>query len=240
MRAGSGGLERPRARRAAGQAVAQLREVGVRGVLTYSDIDCRLHAVSFPELEPAEAPPFEMCQPVTSSGGLGPWTATSSGPGLGYGSFRWCSPARSSRAPILGGPAGAEAGFRAVQAVSLDDGPLPRARGLASGRVTACSRLPDGPRAEFVQLMPVGRRCPGDPAQPARWLLRGSGPRPEAFGCSPATGAPSTSPRAYLGCVGGHVVARRPLDSPRARATASGRLRASARGPVIRVPLGGP
>ena len=47
-----------------GQVIAQLRQAGVSGVLTYSDRDCRLHAVSLPELEPVEAPSFEMCRPV--------------------------------------------------------------------------------------------------------------------------------------------------------------------------------
>ena len=44
-------------------AARQLREAGIVGVLTYSDEDCRLHAVSLPELEPVEAPSFEMCRP---------------------------------------------------------------------------------------------------------------------------------------------------------------------------------
>ena len=52
-------------------AVRQLREAGVSGVLTYSDDECRLHAVSLPELEPAPAPSFKMCRPATSTGGLG-------------------------------------------------------------------------------------------------------------------------------------------------------------------------
>ena len=47
------------------KTVLALREVGVGGVLTYSDDDCRLHAVSPPPLEPARAPSLEMCRPAT-------------------------------------------------------------------------------------------------------------------------------------------------------------------------------
>ena len=43
------------------KTVLALREVGVGGVLTYSDDDCRLHAVSPPALEPARAPSLERC-----------------------------------------------------------------------------------------------------------------------------------------------------------------------------------
>ena len=106
------------------RAVGQLREAGVSGVLTYSDEGCRLHAVSLPELEPAPAPSFQMCRPATSTGGLGAVDGEVVWAGLGYGAVQVVLTreelSRAVRAG-LGIPADAEAGFRAVQAVSLDE-----------------------------------------------------------------------------------------------------------------------
>lgn len=106
------------------RAAGQLREAGVSGVLTYSDEDCRLHAVSLPELEPAPAPSFQMCRPATSTGGLGAVDGEVVWAGLGYGAVQVVLTreelSRAVRAG-LGVPADAEAGFRAVHAVSLDE-----------------------------------------------------------------------------------------------------------------------
>jgi len=106
------------------RVVAQLREASVTGVLTYSDDECRLHAVSLPDLEPVPAPSFRMCRPATSSGGLGAVDGGVVWAGLGYGFVQVVlSRAELSRAirPRLGIPPDAEAGFRAVQAVALDE-----------------------------------------------------------------------------------------------------------------------
>jgi hypothetical protein len=105
----------------AGPAVARLREAGVSGVLTYADDDCRLRAVSLPELEPAPAPSFEMCRPLTDSGGLGTVEGDVVWAGLGYG---------VTQVVISGETLGRElerrlpawetgGGFRAVQAADL-------------------------------------------------------------------------------------------------------------------------
>jgi hypothetical protein len=106
-------------------AVAQLREAGVSGQLTFSDEDCRLHAVSLPELRPVRAPSFEMCRPLTSTGGLGAVDGEVVWSGLGYGTVQVVlSGEELSRAIRVGlgmRPDEAGAGFRAVQAVSLDD-----------------------------------------------------------------------------------------------------------------------
>lgn len=105
-------------------AVSQLREAGVSGLLTFSDEDCRLHAVSLPELEPMRAPSFEMCRPLTSTGGLGATDGEVVWSGLGYGTVQVVlSEERLSRAirAGLGMEEATRAGFRAVQAVSLDD-----------------------------------------------------------------------------------------------------------------------
>ena len=104
--------------------VSQLREAGVSGLLTYSDEDCRLHAVSLPELRPARAPSFEMCRPLTATGGLGAIDGEVVWSGLGYGTVQVVlSEERLSRAirAGLGMEDAEDAGFRAVQAVSLDD-----------------------------------------------------------------------------------------------------------------------
>jgi hypothetical protein len=105
-------------------AVSQLREAGVSGLLTYSDEDCRLHAVSLPELRPARAPSFEMCRPLTSTGGLGAIDGEVVWSGLGYGTVQVVlSEDQLSRAirAGLGMEDAQDAGFRAVQAVSLDE-----------------------------------------------------------------------------------------------------------------------
>ena len=105
-------------------AVSQLREAGVSGLLTFSDEDCRLHAVSLPELEPMRAPSFEMCRPLTSTGGLGAADGEVVWSGLGYGTVQVVlSEERLSRAIRAGldMEEATRAGFRAVQAVSLDD-----------------------------------------------------------------------------------------------------------------------
>lgn len=105
-------------------AVSQLREAGVSGLLTYSDEDCRLHAVSLPELRPARAPSFEMCRPLTATGGLGAIDGEVVWSGLGYGTVQVVLSeeglSRAIRAG-LGMEDAEDAGFRAVQAVSLDD-----------------------------------------------------------------------------------------------------------------------
>jgi hypothetical protein len=106
-------------------AVRQLREAGVSGLLTFSDDECRLHAVSLPELEERRAPSFEMCSPATATGGLGAVEGEVVWSGLGYGAVQVVlTEERLSRAirAGLGMPSDAvDAGFRAVQAVSLGD-----------------------------------------------------------------------------------------------------------------------
>lgn len=106
-------------------AVSQLREAGVSGLLTFSDDDCSLHAVSLPELEQRRAPSFEMCSPATATGGLGAVDGEVVWSGLGYGAVQVVlTEERLSRAIRvgLGIPADeVDAGFRAVQAVSLGE-----------------------------------------------------------------------------------------------------------------------
>lgn len=53
--------------------VNALRSAGARGVLTYADAGCRLHAIRLPTLRPARAPEIESCEPHIPSGGIGAW-----------------------------------------------------------------------------------------------------------------------------------------------------------------------
>lgn len=136
-------------------AADRLREAGVRGVLTYADEDCRLHAVSLPELEPARAPSFEMCRPATPSEGVGTVGGEVVWAGLGYGAVQVVISADALRGGILGnldaGMVPADSGFRAVQAASLGD---QRYVVLADSTHAPRERflvLFDGDRAIFVQ-----------------------------------------------------------------------------------------
>ena len=110
--------------REAERTVSQLREAGVSGVLTYSDEDCRLHAITLPDLEPAHAPPFEMCAPYTGTGGIGAFDGDVVWSGLGYQTVQVVVSheelSRAIREPL--GVEDVRDGFRAVQAVSLSDG----------------------------------------------------------------------------------------------------------------------
>jgi hypothetical protein len=102
-------------------AVRQLREAGVTGVLTYSDEDCRLHAVSLPDLAPVRAPSFRMCRPLTDSGGLGVSEGGVVWAGLGLGVIQEVLPREVLARALEGRIDGCRAGVRAVQAVSLGD-----------------------------------------------------------------------------------------------------------------------
>ena len=103
-------------------AIRQLREAELTGVLTYADDECRLHAVSLPELQAVRAPTFEMCRPATASGGVGAVDGDVVWAGLGYGSSQVVvSKEQLSRAIRIafGSPAdNTSESFRAVQAVS--------------------------------------------------------------------------------------------------------------------------
>lgn len=98
-------------------AVRQLREAGVSGVLTYSDDECRLHAVSLAELEPVRAPSFESCHPHIPSGGLGVDDGDVVWAGLGVGVIQVVL-TREELSRMLGRELGSGP-YRARQAASL-------------------------------------------------------------------------------------------------------------------------
>jgi hypothetical protein len=65
-------------------AAAALRAAGASGTLTYSDEECRLHAVRLPDLAPAPAPRYASCEPHIPSGGLGVLRGAVVWSGLGF------------------------------------------------------------------------------------------------------------------------------------------------------------
>jgi hypothetical protein len=137
------------------QAVRQLRSAGVTGVLTYSDEECRLHAVSLPELEPVRAPSFEMCRPATAAGELGVVDGDVVWAGLGFGTVQVMLSEEElgpqvSRWLNAGQPDEAQ-GFRAIQAVALGE---ERVAVLAESTYEPRERvlaLVEGDRVVFVQ-----------------------------------------------------------------------------------------
>jgi hypothetical protein len=135
-----------------GEVVRQLREAGVSGVLTYSDDDCRLHAVSLPALEPVRAPSFEMCRPATSTGELGVLDGDVVWAGLGYGTVQVVLTSEALSQAIVGAEPDAAPRFRAVQAVSLDDERMLVLADPVSEPLDRVLAVFDGPGAEFAHL----------------------------------------------------------------------------------------
>jgi hypothetical protein len=100
--------------------VAALRTAGARGTLTFSDEECRLHAVRLPELTAAPAPGYTMCEPRTPTGGIGTWEGDVVWAGLGFRTVQLVLPQERIDLAVsrwLG--VGGRLGLRPVQAVSL-------------------------------------------------------------------------------------------------------------------------
>jgi hypothetical protein len=193
----------------------QLREAGVTGVLTYSDEDCRLHAVSLPELPPVQAPSFEMCRPATSSGGLGAVDGDVVWAGLGYGTVQVVVSQEDLTGAVMGpGPADAEVGYRAVQAVSLDERDFSCSRTLFTPRRSASWWPSTG--AGAVRAPGLGdRRRAIDPTEPGRTLLRASRLGPTGRAGVHARRTCGGRPGPHPDRSSGRVVARRALDGAR-------------------------
>jgi hypothetical protein len=145
----------------AGPAAARLRDAGVSGVLTYADDDCRLNAVSLPELDPARAPSFEMCRPLTDSGGLGTNDGDVVWAGLGYGVTQVVVSRETLGQEIarwLSSPEAVESGgYRAVQAVAL-----------GADRALVLAESIDRPDERVLALLEDGRVIYVQP----RWVVR--------------------------------------------------------------------
>jgi hypothetical protein len=101
------------------EAAAALRSVGIRGLITYSDERCRLHAVRLPSLHATRAPAVTSCEPHISTGGILAWEGDVVWSGLGFGTVQIVLSSERvdrsvSRRFRLGG-----LGLRARQAVAL-------------------------------------------------------------------------------------------------------------------------
>jgi hypothetical protein len=223
----SGGTE-PLARR--------LREEGVSGVLTYSDEDCRLRALSLPELERIRAPSFVICRPATPTRGLTAFDGEVVWAGLGYGTAQVVlSQEALSRAvrPALGIAADAEIGFRAVQAVGLDDGRyvvLADSTDVPRDRVLAAF---DGNQAVYVRPgWWVGEPRAIRPSSTGRYYALLGRDLPLFRSDGRVVGVPDGLPPA-------RVVAWSPDDRWTALATRASVyiFRSETRAPVVRIPL---
>jgi len=145
----------------AGPAAARLRDARITGVLTYADDDCQLRAVSLPDLEPARAPSFEMCRPLTDSSGHGTVDGDVVWAGLGYGAVQVVVSRETLGREIsrwLAGPAAERKGpFRAVQAV-----------GLGPDRLVVLADSTIDPTERVLVLLEHGRVILVQP----RWVVR--------------------------------------------------------------------
>jgi hypothetical protein len=129
-------------------AVSQLRQAAVEGVLTYSDEECRLHAVSLPELEPRRAPRIQICEPLTGSAGLGVVKGEVVWAGLGMGVIQVVLSREDLTSELVRARPGVrlESGYRAEQAVSL-----------SGGRIAVVAAAVDAPWERVVVLFRAGR-----------------------------------------------------------------------------------
>jgi hypothetical protein len=201
-------------------AVAQLREAGVTGVLTFSDDDCRLHALSLPELRPRRAPRIRICEPLTGNAGLGVVDGEVVWAGLGLGVVQTVLSKEALSGAIRAGlgipDAAAGADFRAVQAVAL--GPE-RYAVLADSTYVPRERVVAGffrGRRVFVQpRWRVGEAGAIRPSPGGRYfaLLETEGPGVRVFARG---GRPLELPRVMRGS---HAVAWSPDDRWTALAT---------------------
>jgi hypothetical protein len=145
--------------------IAALRAAGARGTLTFSDEECRLHAVRLPELTAAPAPGYTMCEPRTPTGGIGTWEGDVVWAGLGFRTVQVVLPQERIDLAVsrwLG--VGGRLGLRPVQAVSLGPGRYCVLAEDASQkdylvffghrRVIAVSSLEDGEHA--LRVSPAG------------------------------------------------------------------------------------
>ena len=190
----------------------RLREAGVSGVLTYSDEDCRLHAVSLPELRAGAG--AVLCD--VPPGHVDPWrhvqsTATSSGRDSATASPMSFSRERRSRVPF-----GSASGFHRSTRMSSSRRCGRRDWSAAatsrwrtpSDEPSGCSRASRAARGLRPPRL-VGRRRARDPPELDGPLLRASGPRAAAVHERRPRGG-----HARRGAAGPRrgLVARRPLD----------------------------
>jgi hypothetical protein len=194
----------PRPKAAPPAVVAQLRAAGVRGILTYSDECCRLHAVRLPGLEPARAPAVESCESHIGTGGITAWEGDVVWSGLGFRTVEVVLSRNDLERAFRA--RGWEGDVRPVQAVRLDRDQLavlaestgsPRERLLAGFEGHRLRFLLPSRRigaAEVVRPSPTGRYFTvRDSGEPWLRLFRSGGwelplppvTRPHAVAWSP-------------------------------------------------------
>ena len=151
-----------------------LDKEGVRGVITYSDEACRLHAVALPALRPARAPAIEMCRPLIGTGGIRAWRGEVVWSGLGYGTVQTVlsrdelgsAIARHPRAELLAWQG--RGGYDAWQAVPLGG---ERYAVIVQGR-----------RADWERMIAVFERGRLDALSASGWVGEGDVLRPSPRG----------------------------------------------------------
>jgi hypothetical protein len=102
-----------------GEAVTALRSAGVRGLITYSDEGCRLHAVRLPSLRTTGAPGITSCEPRFPTGGILAWEGDVVWSGLGFGTIQVVLPRGRIDRSVSRRFGVAGLALRARQAVSL-------------------------------------------------------------------------------------------------------------------------
>ncbi len=144
-----------------------LASAGVRGVITYSDDACVLHAVALPALRRARAPGVEMCRPLVATGGIRAWRGEVVWSGLGYGTVQTVLSKEELSRAIQASPGYEGVGdYSARQAVSL-----------GTNRIAAL--LEDGAGRDRVLALFAGRRL--EVVVP-RWRIGDGGLRPSPRG----------------------------------------------------------
>lgn len=95
---------------------------GARGTITYSDQDCKLHALRLPDLRRVRAPTIQSCEPHVPTGGVGSWKGDVVWAGFGYQTVQLIlSKTDLTRGLRALGRESAD-GYRARQAVALAGG----------------------------------------------------------------------------------------------------------------------
>jgi hypothetical protein len=148
------------------EAVAALRTAGVRGLITYSDAACRLHAVRLPSLRATRAPAVASCKPRFPTGGILAWEGAVVWSGLGFGTVQvvlpreWIERSISRTLQVRHGE------LRARQAIALGgkrfvmlvEGEV-QDRYLAffeGRRLLTAHALPEGSEDDFLRPSPGG------------------------------------------------------------------------------------
>jgi hypothetical protein len=147
-------------------AVAALRTAGVRGLITYSDEDCRLHAVRLPSLRATRAPGVTSCEPHFPTGSILAWEGNVVWSGLGFGTVQTVLPRERIDRSVSRRFRAGGLGLRARQAVALG-----RQRYVVLGegeaqdrylaffearRLLIAYRLPEGSEDDLLRPSPGG------------------------------------------------------------------------------------